>query len=460
MKEWHYRLYRYLRSPIVDAGEGDPVCQIAVKVNLGLGQVYWFKDRSLKSLCVDALDERMAMSMFPMLADGGIIATLEVTPEALKAIRKEYRYQVIKEHPFTIIKRLSGAAGEQPAPVPRPVNGRKRVLIIRYGAYGDHLMVTPLIQHYHDEGWHITYNVTERGEHIFKNDPRIDDLMVQESGVLSAERIVLNKYWEDIGKGFDKVIPLSETVEGHLLRIENTIEYHDSWEKRHADCNKNYIDYHFERAGLDIKGRLPSVWLSDAEREWAKKEVEQIRKKLGKRFIVLWNIFGSSFHKAYPWMFDVWMLLRTNRDDIGVLAVSDDAGGYVLGNEFSGTVFNGGGKYKFRQSLALHSAVDAVVTPETWSMTAALAFPAPLIALLSHSSRENVTMRDGDIFLSAPLKDCPCTPCHQLHYSKNSCPRGAFNKNTTLCMDSITPADVYDALMLLRSRHGDHASAT
>jgi len=61
---------------------------------------------------------------------------------------------------------------------------------------------------------------------------------------------------------------------------------------------------------------LPSVWLSDAEKEWAKKEVEQVRKRLGKKFIVLWNIFGSCFHKMYPHMFDVFFLIKTNRDDI------------------------------------------------------------------------------------------------------------------------------------------------
>lgn len=451
-------MYRHLRSPVVDAGSGDAVCKGALKVDLA--QLLWFKDRHLKSICMDEVTEQQLALLFPLLADGGVVITPLITQEAIKSLRKQYRYQRITEGPFTILKRLSGAPGEYPAPTIKPANGRKKVLIIRYGAIGDHLMATPLIQHYFDEGWHITYNVSENGERIFHGDPRIDDLMVQQMSLISTDRAEMDDYWKKMGKDYDKVVQLIECVEGDLLRIEGTPQYKDSWEKRFEECGGNYIDHHFERAGLDIKGRLPSIWLSDVEREWARREVDVVRKKLGKSFIVLWNVFGSSWHKAYPWMFDVWTLLKINKDDIGVLAISDKMGKYVVGNDFNSVLFNGCDRYKIRQSIALHSAVDAVVTPETWSMTAALGFDAPMIALLSHSSKSNISYRDKDILLEAPLADCPCKSCHQLHYSRISCARGVYNSDSTLCMDSTPPGDVYQALMKLRSRHGDHACAT
>ena len=455
-QDQHYRLTRYLRSPIIDAGEGETVSPKAVRVKLD--QVLWFKERHLKTICFDEINEKQIVALFPLLVDGGVLIAVHITDDAFKALKSKFRYQVFHDAPFVIVKRLSGSSGEQPAPKPKPVNGRKRVLLVRYGAFGDHLMVTPIIQHYFDEGWHITYNCTEKGEDLFKHDPRIDDLWVQESDIVLGTRDALGVYWKAIGKDYDKFVNLSEVVEGDLLRVEGTDHYTDTWERRHADCNKNYLDHHFTRAGLDITGRLPVIPLSDQEREWAQAEVEKVRRKLGKSFIVLWNIFGSSWHKAYPWMFDVWMILITNRDDIGIISVSDVLGKYVVGSEFDGLVYNGCDKYKIRQSLALHSAVDAVVTPETWSMTAALAFPAPMIALLSHSSTVNVTQREGDYLLHPKVKDCSCYPCHQLHYSKISCPRGAFNKDATLCMDSIVPADVYDALIEIRSRHEYNAS--
>jgi len=444
-EELHYKLYRYLRSPVVDAGEGPAVCVGSLKV--GLAQLLWFKERGLKSICMDEVTEQQLALVFPLLADGGMLITPSITPEAIKSLRKTYRYQRIIEGPFTIIKRLSGAPGEYPAPVSKPVNGRKKVLLIRYGAIGDHLMVSPLIQHYHDEGWHITYNVSENGEKIYEGDPRIDDLMVQQMALISSKRTDLDEYWKKLEKDYDKVVSLIECVEGDLLRIEDTPKYNDSWLKRNAECGGNYIDHHFTRAGLDIKGRLPVIWLSDKERAWAKEEVERIKKKLGKSFIVLWNVFGSSWHKAYPGMFDVWNLLKINRDDIGVLAISDNLGKYVVGNDFNEVAYNGGGRYKIRQSIALHSAVDAVVTPETWSLTAAMGFDAPMIALLSHSSKSNFTMRDKDIFLAPSIKDCSCYPCHQLHYSRIACPRGVYFSDATLCMDSIEPGEVYKNLL-------------
>jgi hypothetical protein len=443
---------------VVDAGEGVPVCKGSLKVELA--QLLWFKERGLKSICMDEVTEQQLALVFPLLADGGVLITPSITPEAIKSLRKTYRYQRIIEGPFTIIKRLSGPPGEYPAPAPKAVGGRKKVLLIRYGAIGDHLMVSPLIQHYHDEGWHVTYNVSENGEKIYEGDPRIDDLMVQQMALISSKRTDLDEYWKKLEKDYDKVVSLIECVEGDLLRIEDTPQYRDSWMKRQAECSGNYIDHHFTRAGLDIKGKLPSIWLSDKEREWAKKEVDMVRKKLGKSFIVLWNVFGSSWHKTYPGMFDVWTLLKVNRDDIGVLAISDNLGKYVVGNDFNEVAYNGGGRYKIRQSISLHSAVDAVVTPETWSLTAAMGFDAPMIALLSHSSKSNFTVRDKDIFLAPSIKDCSCYPCHQLHYSRIACPRGVYFSDATLCMDSIAPGDVYQALMKLRSRHGDHVGAT
>lgn len=453
--DMHYRLYRYLRSPIVDAGGGELVSLKALKVNEY--QIWWFKERTLRTICCDEITEKFIEPLFNLLSDGGCLIAIEISDQTIKELRRKYRYQVIKDAPFIIVKRLSGPPGEYPAPKPKPVDGRKKVLMIRYGANGDHLFVSPLIQYYHDEGWHITYNVTERGEQIYRDDPRIDDLLVQETGVLSIKRTDLDAYWSALGKEYDKVIQLNEVMEVDLIRVEGSPEYLDPWEKRDAECDKNVIDYHFERAGLDIKGRLPTIWLSEKEKEWAQKEVEQVRKKLNRKFIVLWNIFGSCWHKAYPGMFEVWMLLQTNRDDIGVLAISDQQGKFVVGNDFGQVVYNGCDRYKFRQSLALHSAVDAVVTPETWSIPAGLAFPAPMIMLLSHSSKKAYTSRPQDIQLQASVKNCPCIECHQLHYSRASCPRGVYNKDATLCMDQLEPGIVYDSLMLLRSRYEHYA---
>lgn len=444
-----HRVIRHLRTPLLDVGDENNTSishkGIAVKDH----QLGWFKPGTIKTVCLPPFDKPTAIGLiWPILADGGKIVTSRLAEEVRKELRKTASFDVVSEPPYTIVRKLSGPPGERQGKQKQSDN-RKRVLISRYGAYGDHMMTSGLVQHFHDEGWNITYNCTEKGQEIYKGDPRIDDLMVQESDIIPPND-ELRKYWDELSGDYDKFVNLSEIIEGKLLRMEGRPDFLDPWVKRAAECSGNYLDAHFERAGIDAKGTLPNIYLSDAEKEWAKREVDHVRKKLGKSHIVLWNVFGSSYHKMYPWMFDVWYLIDHNRDDIGVLAVSDGLGKFVVGNDFK-CVFNAGERYKIRQAMSLHSVVDSVVTPETWSLIAGLSFPAPVVALLSHSAKENYTWRDGDVPLRPKVADCPCYPCHQIHYSRTSCPRGIREAAATRCMDAIKPLDVYHSILRMQS---------
>lgn len=446
-----HRIVRHLRTPLIDVGDGEnaPVSHrgIAVKDY----QLGWFKPGTIRTICLPPFDKPSAIGLvWHLLADGGKIITERLGDDVRKELRRSACFDVSQEPPYVILRKLSGPPGERPEKIKVP-DGRKRVLISRYGAYGDHMMTSGLVQHLHDEGWHITYNCTEKGDAVYRGDPRIDDLMVQEHDIIPPND-ELRKYWDALSSDYDRFVNLSEVIEGQMLRMEGRPDFNDSWVKRAAECGGNYFDAHFKRAGIEAEGSLPKIYLSEDEREWAGKEVDAVRKKLGKSHIVLWNIFGSSFHKMYPWMFDVWYLITHNRDDIGVLALSDGLGKFVVGNDCK-CVFNAGDRYKIRQAMALHSAVDSVVAPETWSLIAGLSFPAPVIALLSHSSVGNYTWREQDVPLHAGVADCGCWPCHQIHYSRNSCPRGLREKSATLCMDQIPPLDVYNALMRIRNEH-------
>jgi len=449
--EDHWRLYRYLRTPLVDVGIGEPVSHRAMRMpgeNIGL-----FQDKSLATVVVDALEVPSAAEMvINKIRVGGHLICCELSPEALKKITATSQVQYGKYYGFHIIRRLSGRNGMEALRTNfEPTGGQKKVCIVRYGAIGDHLMATPLVQHYHQDGWHVTYNCTEKGEAVWKGDPRINDLIVQETDIVPPDQRI-KTFWDKMSKDYDKFINLSEVVEENLLRIEGRPNFRDSWEKRMAECSGNYIDAHFERAGLDVRGEDPIIHLSNKEREWAFQQVEQARRKLGKNTIVLVNVMGSSFHKIYPWIFDVFNLVKENGDDIGFIAVGDEMSRFLTGNEFNKVVINLCGRLKLRQSIALHSAVDAVVTPETWSLIAGLGFDAPVVALLSHSAKSNYNWSEHDIQLHAPTDRCKCYPCHQLHYSRRSCPPGIIEKAATLCMDQIEPKTVYDAILKIHDQ--------
>ena len=452
--EYHYLIIRYLKCPIVDLGGGELPSVKALKMsgeNLPI-----IKEQSVRTFCVDGIREAQHVTtLWPLLAEGGcLILANPLEDDALKVLRSTGKYQVIEKYPLYVYKKLSGTGGEIPYNRPVPEQGQKTVCMVRYGALGDHIQMSAVIDHYHREGWWVVYNCNRKGRDIFRGDPRINEYIDHEDNIVPADKGKLDAYWNALAKHYDKFINFAEIAEKTLLRIEGRQqEYNDTWEKRHADCNRNYYDEHFVRCGLpEIKGRGPSIWLSDKEREWAEKEVEAARRKTGKSFIVLWNIMGSSFHKMYPWAYDVWYLCEHNGDDIGFITVSDELGAFIE-EKRSKNILCRGGKYTIRNTMALHSAVDAVVSTETNSMNIGLGFPAPVIALLSHSSTEQFPWREYDIPLTPSVKEVPCYPCHQLHYSRNGCPRGTYNTGATACMEGIPPGTVYQSLLKLRSRH-------
>ncbi len=450
----HYLIVRYLKSPIIDLGGEPSPSHKAIRItepNLPIVKI-----GTLKTICVDGIrDAEQIVPLWGLLADGGhLISGNPLEPEAVKALRGIGKYQVIESEPFLVIRKLSGKGGEVPYAKPVPVPGQKTICLVRYGALGDHVQMSSVIDHYHREGWWVVYNCNRKGRDVYRGDPRINEYIDHEDDIVPAIKDKLGQYMDALKVHYDKFINFAEIAEKSLLRIEGRQpEYNDSWEKRHAECNRNYYDEHFVRCGLpEIKGRGPSIWLSDKEREWAKGEVEEARRKTGKSFIVLWNIMGSSFHKMYPWAYDVWYLCDQNRDDIGFITVSDATGAFLEEKKFK-NILPRAGKYTIRHTLALHSAVDAVVSTETNSMNAGLGFPAPVIAFLSHSSREQFPWRPQDIPMTPSVKEVPCYPCHQLHYSRVGCPRGPLKTGATSCMEAIAPGEVYQALTRLRNDH-------
>lgn len=442
----HYRVIPYIKTPAIDIGSGYPPSHFAVFVPadyLGL-----FGKHTLKTICLDEWSNPDGVEkVWELLQNGGHIITKVF--EVRKELRRIGQFRVLEEEPFFIIQRLSGKGGE--VPVPPRETGQKTVCLVRYGALGDHVFMSPIVEHFYTLGYHITYNCTERGHAVFKGDKRISRFMVQQHGVVRNTYDELHDYYTKWSKEFDEHYVMDSIIEDNLLRVEGREGFTDSWEKRMVDCERNYVDEHFIRIGRpDIKGRNPVMWFSGKEKEWAKKEIDYVKKKTGKSFIILWSMAGSSFHKIYPWMYDVWSLLQLNGDDVGIITAGDETFGSILEENRFPYVVSRSGKHSIRQTLSLLDEVDLVVTPETNTLIAGLGSKAVVLALLSHSGVENYTWREHDVSLHPSHKNCPCYPCHQLHYSRASCPRGVMEKAATLCMDQIEPGDVYQAILRIK----------
>lgn len=308
-------------------------------------------------------------------------------------------------------------------------NKEKKCLIIRYGAWGDHIIASALYRAIKEDGYHLTLNTLPRGKDIVKNNPYIDELIIQEDNQILNEK--LDEYWAEISKGYDKVINLSESIEGQLLKVEGRPEFAWSKEKRHEECNKNYYDYTLELGGYKhITGKTGELFCSPIEHTLAR----TIRQKHKNKFLILWGFSGSSFHKIYPFQEYVILAFVNKYPDSIVLTVGDGLC-EVLGEPHP-RVYYYSGKWGIRKTLIMTQYADLVVATETGILNAAGCYDTPKIAILSHSTHENLTKYFKNVH---PIHaDVVCYPCHQIHYSLQSCPIDEKLKSP-LCMARLSP---------------------
>jgi hypothetical protein len=404
----------------------------------------------------DILYEDMISELISHLRDGGTIICYQPTKKQIDKAATVSRLQYWEEEGFVIIRKLSGKKGIEKIN-PKKADPEKVQYVFRLGANGDQLMMTPIVQYLYEQGKHIVY-ITNNPT-MWKGDPRITELwgIPRHLFKLGDHLESYLTYLKDTYG--DKYLDFSQAVEITLLAGEDDTAFKLPQAMRIARGAKEYMKWHFEYKGLPIpEGPVfPSIHLSSEERKWAMREVMKLKAE-GFDKVILWNIFGSSFHKMYPWMFDVWELIKMNKDRIAVMCIGDAIGGFAVGGSHSKFVRNYArdGKTGIRKSLALHSAVDAVVTPETWSLTASFSFDASVVAMLSHSLPSCFPFRSKDRPLFPSSKDCPCYPCFQMHFYRDSCPRGKIEQAAVLCMDQISPRLVYQAIK--ESLYGDNAN--
>src|SRR3972149_1408862 len=93
----------------------------------------------------------------------------------------------------------------------------KTVCVLRWGAFGDMIMVTPLLRLLKQDGYKVIVNTTNRGEAILKNNPNVDEIVQYKDNTIPGKE--LDKYWTDLSKGYDKFINLSGSIEGGLLKV-------------------------------------------------------------------------------------------------------------------------------------------------------------------------------------------------------------------------------------------------
>ncbi|MHC4316725.1 MAG: methyltransferase domain-containing protein, partial [Planctomycetota bacterium] len=91
----------------------------------------------------------------------------------LLVVRKRYDYvKIVRE--LIIEPKKNGHIS-----FPREKKAKKEALVIRYGAIGDAIWATPLLRQLKKEGYYIVYNCTPYSAQVLKENPNIDEFLLQ-----------------------------------------------------------------------------------------------------------------------------------------------------------------------------------------------------------------------------------------------------------------------------------------
>lgn len=350
------------------------------------------------------------------------------------------------------VKIYKKVAGQSYKILPIKPKAEKRAVIARYGAIGDALQLTPVIHQLKDEGYHVTLNISPYTVDIYKHNPFVDNIVVQERNVIPNPD--LGPYWEYWAKEYDRYINFSESIEGKLLKVEGRTDFYTPKAWRESVCNINYHDQHMKLAGItESKYVLPEFYYSRAEEKDLLHDLAYLKNK----FVVMWALKGSSYHKHYAYYPEVAREWLEEHPDSYILQVGGPESIPLQIKHARAIPLSGG--WPIRKSILATKYVDAVIGPESAITNAASCWDTPKIVLLSHSSPYNLTHYWKNVTTIMPdTAQAACYPCHQLHYTAESCPLVEVDINdrtvpsTPVCTTAVHPTKIYDSLEVLYLR--------
>lgn len=337
-----------------------------------------------------------------------------------------------------VYKKLEGKRGILPI---KPLSGKKRACIARYGALGDMIIITPLIKRLHEDGYEVTMNISPYAAPIIENNPYVHNLVIQEKDMVP--NLELGPYWDEWKADYDKYINLSETLEGRFLKVEGRRDFYTPKKWRIKTGEHNYYDFTMRCGGYDTSGVRGELFFTNAEERRATQFFSQFRN----RFVVIWSMNGSSHHKMYPGMIPVLEEWFLQHPDSNVITVGDQRARQIFNYNHMRLVRKEG-EWSLRESLIGTKYVNLVIGPETMMTNAAGCYDTPKITLLSHSTHEALCKHWSNDYCLAPDQAlAPCYPCFQLHYTKESCPikqlinpetREVINEAPACALNAIT----------------------
>lgn len=331
----------------------------------------------------------------------------------------------------------------------RNPDGKKRALVVRFGAIGDQLQTSSILPELRKQGYHITYCTTPRGQDVVKHDPHVDAWLIQETDYVP--NVQLGPYFESLMPRYDHFINLCESIEAALLAMPGRVNHSYSAEtRRRLYGGVNYLERMHDIAGV------PHVWHTKfyPTRAEANAMMAWRDRTCGDAPVILWAINGSSLsHKVWPYT-HIAMRWLIERSPCHIVLTSDPNTGVRLQDGILSCLREDGcpmdrihpmaGVWSVREALTFAQMADCVVGPETGVLNAVSLERNAKVVMLSHSSRTNLT-RDWTNTITLEPVDTPCFPCHMLHSDFTYCTRNE-EKDAALCASKISPERMFAAI--------------
>ena len=284
--------------------------------------------------------------------------------------------------------------------------------MIRLGALGDGIQASAVLPYLARDGYRITMNGSPGCLEVLKHNPYIKETIEHERDSIPLGK--LDEHWEELSKGYDKVVNLTSTVENDYLFCFPQDGYYKclNW-RRKMNKGVNYFENQLAKGGYKANGRpvRGEIYFSFQERL----QGHAWRKEYKDYFVILWALSGSSIQKAYRWYEEVSNRLLNAHSDM-MIVTSGDYACKLLTYERERMINLPQQEKSFRYSMLLAKYADLVVGPETGLLNAAGCLSTPKICFLTHSSKENLTKHwENDYSMQA---DTYCSPCHLIHKYK------------------------------------------
>jgi len=316
-----------------------------------------------------------------------------------------------------------------------------KILVFRSGAFGDLVILTPVLRHLHKQGNELTVVTSTRGMEVLKNNPNIKKL-VQHKEDTPINDLSEHLEWLRKKMGCEKVLDFSESIEVSLSQHPRSPNYKLSKLERLARFNRNFYEYSFEHIGEKWEGvdLTPELFFEEREsyqiRDLGTRRCEELLKK--DCFNVLIGMSGSGGNKAWPWTQDLAEKICEEYPDVHIITVGDEKC-RLIEPEIEGRITNLSGRIPMRMAMQFTGLVDLVIAPDTGIIHAAGCYPTKKICLLGHNTRESITKYfRNDYSIEADPILSPCSPCLFLVYDmKFQCPLDVTGGS--LCMSKGIP---------------------